>query len=129
MSAGAASRSIANVLALVADAWLVRAEKRAASKPSDALLLAEMASDVHVALAATPSADRPLLTTDHLWDQTEAAYFLGVSPRYLRESSCPKVLLPGAGEKGQPVVRYDPHEVTRWVDGWRTTTRRPERVA
>jgi hypothetical protein len=65
---------------------------------------------------------------DHLWSQREAAHFLGVSTRYLRESSCPKVLLPGTGEKGQPIVRYGPAAVEQWYLNWSTHQRR-ERIA
>lgn len=50
-----------------------------------------------------------------LWTQTEAAAFLCVTARYLRDSSCPKILLPGNGKKGQPLVRYDPEEVRAWA--------------
>jgi hypothetical protein len=57
-------------------------------------------------------------TGDSLWTQQQAAAALKVSPRYLRESSCPKVLLPGNGEKGQPLVRYDPAEVREWREQW-----------
>jgi hypothetical protein len=78
-------------------------------------------------LLATPAATAPL-ASDHLCTQAEAAYFLGVSTRYLRESSCPKVLLPGTGEKGQPVVRYDPSAVREWAAKW-STTKHTERIA
>lgn len=54
-----------------------------------------------------------------LLTQREAATFLGVSARYLRDSSCPKILLPGNGEKGQPLVRYDPSQVRTWAQAWR----------
>ena len=60
------------------------------------------------------------LPGDRLWTQREAAYYLGVSARYLRESVCPKVLLPGNGPKGQPIVRYDPAEVKQWAERWHT---------
>lgn len=63
------------------------------------------------------------LATDHLWSQKEAAFYLGVSARYLRESSCPKVLLPGNGTKGQPIVRYRPADVVAWADNWRCGSR------
>ena len=55
-----------------------------------------------------------------LWTQAEAAAYLGVTTRYLRDSACPKLLLPGNGPKGQPVVRYDPNEVRVWARAWRT---------
>lgn len=57
---------------------------------------------------------------DRLWTQKEAAYFLGVSARYLRDSDCPKVLLPGNGKKGQSLVRYDPADVRAWAQRWNT---------
>ena len=60
------------------------------------------------------------LPSDRLWNQREAAYYLGVSARYLRESDCPKVLLPGNGKAGQPIVRYDPADVKTWVARWNT---------
>ena len=71
--------------------------------------------------------DRPQLAADHLWSQKEAAYFLGVSTRYLRESSCPKVLLPGTGARGHPLVRYDPKAVREWAQQW-STARTRERL-
>jgi hypothetical protein len=52
--------------------------------------------------------------------QREAAYYLGVSARYLRDSDCPKVLLPGNGKSGQPIVRYDPVHVKAWGARWNT---------
>jgi hypothetical protein len=51
-----------------------------------------------------------------LWTQAEAAAFLSVSQRYLRASACPKLLLPGTGPAGKPLVRYDPNAVRAWVD-------------
>lgn len=64
---------------------------------------------------ARPEHPQGPLPTDRLWTQREAAYYLGVSTRYLRESSCPKILLPGGGEHQQPVVRYDPEQVKAWA--------------
>ena len=74
-------------------------------------------------LSATPPAaatEHAPLPTDRLWTQLEAAYYLGVSARYLRDSDCPKVLLPGTGKKGQPLVRYEPAAVKSWAEAWRT---------
>ncbi len=51
-----------------------------------------------------------------LWTQREAAEYLGVSPRYLRESACPKILLPGNGTGARDLVRYDPQDVRQWAD-------------
>lgn len=65
---------------------------------------------------------------ERLWTQREAATFLAVTPRYLRDSDCPKILLPGHGPKGQPVVRYDPADVRAWARAWHTSSR-SERVA
>lgn len=60
------------------------------------------------------------LPNDRLWSQSEAAYFLRVSTRYLRESDCPKVLLPGNGAKGHEMVRYDPADVKAWAENRNT---------
>jgi hypothetical protein len=37
-----------------------------------------------------------------------------VSERYLRDSTCPKVLLPGKGETDRPLVRYERAVVKEW---------------
>lgn len=55
-----------------------------------------------------------------LWTQAEAAKYLNVSVRYLRESACPKVLLPGNGKRGQPLIRYSPMHVIAWFSSWGT---------
>jgi hypothetical protein len=56
-----------------------------------------------------------------LWTQVQAAAYLNVSQRYLRDSSCPKHLLPGNGDKQrESVLRYKPEAVMRWVDNWST---------
>jgi hypothetical protein len=60
------------------------------------------------------------LPTDRLWTQAEAAQYLCVSARYLRDCGCPKVLLPGNGPKGQPLVRYEPADVKAWAEKWNT---------
>jgi hypothetical protein len=52
--------------------------------------------------------------------QKEAATLLAVSPRYLRASSCPKILLPGLGKAGKPMVRYDRTAVLAWRDSHRS---------
>jgi len=59
-----------------------------------------------------------------LWNQKQAAVYLGVSTRYLRESSCPKVLLPGNGEHGKPLVRYEPAAVRGWWQARQVTMRK-----
>ncbi len=67
----------------------------------------------------TPTGDEfARLPIDRLWTQREAAYFLGVSTRYLRESDCPRTLLPGNGPRGQPMVRYDPQHIRAWHTQW-----------
>jgi hypothetical protein len=63
---------------------------------------------------------RTELPTDRCWTQKEAALFLSVSTRYLRDSDCPKLLLPGNGKAGQPIVRYDPADVKAWTERWNT---------
>lgn len=51
--------------------------------------------------------------------QKEAAAYLGVSVSYLRASSCPKVLLPGTGPRGKPMVRYRVRDLDQWADAHR----------
>lgn len=55
-----------------------------------------------------------------LWTQAQAADYLNVSIRYLRDSACPKVHLPGHGRRGRPLVRYNPKDVAAWAERWRT---------
>ena len=50
-----------------------------------------------------------------LLTQRQAATYLNVSPRYLRESGCPKLLLPGTGPRQRPLVRYDQADVAAWA--------------
>lgn len=57
-----------------------------------------------------PTADLPTELT-----QREVAMLLRVSVSYLRESSCPKHLLPGNGPRGRPLVRYLRDEVLAWA--------------
>lgn len=69
---------------------------------------------------------RTLATSDHsaqYWTQRDAAAFLSVSPRYLRASSCPKVLLPGTGKAGRPLVRYERDAVSAWATSHRSDRR------
>ena len=49
-----------------------------------------------------------------LWTQKETAAHLGVSERYLRSSTAPKLLLPGTGPRRRPLVRYEPRAVEAW---------------
>ena len=51
-----------------------------------------------------------------LLTQKEAAAYLRVSPAYLRASSCPKILLPGNGRKGRPMVRYRAEDLNAWAE-------------
>lgn len=60
------------------------------------------------------------ITVLKLWTQEEAAAYLNLSTRYLRDSSCPKVLLPGNGPRRESLVRYKPEQVIQWVDSWST---------
>lgn len=64
------------------------------------------------------------LQLDHgfepLWTVLQAAAYLNVSERYMRDTDCPRVLLPGNGEKCQPLVRYIPVVVRDWAYRWRT---------
>lgn len=82
-------------------------------------------SFLHPATVTRDDHGRP--SVERLWTQQEAAAFLSVTPRYLRESNCPKILLPGNGKKGQPVVRYDPADVRAWARAWRTGASSAER--
>jgi len=49
------------------------------------------------------------LDSDRLWTDEQAATFLGLSTRWLRDSEVPKVRLPGSGRRCP--VRYDPEQV------------------
>ncbi len=51
-----------------------------------------------------------------LLTQKEASAYLRVSPAYLRASSCPKILLPGNGKKGRPMVRYRVEDLIAWAE-------------
>jgi len=61
---------------------------------------------------------------EDLWRQKRAAAYLGVSTRYLRQSSCPKILLPGHGEHGKPLVRYEPAAVRAWWQARQVTLKK-----
>ena len=60
---------------------------------------------------------------DRFIPQREAAAYLGVSVSYLRASTCPKVLLPGTGPRGKPLVRYRLADLDRWAEAYRLTPR------
>ena len=66
-------------------------------------------------LASTFSDTESATTTDALLTQREAADLLKVSVSYLRSSCCPKVLLPGTGPRGRPLVRYLRSDVLNWA--------------
>ena len=102
-------------LAELAAAWRAEADALTDERARRALRRAADAVD-----AGTRGGAALTLPADRYWTQKEAAAFLGVSARYLRESSCPKLLLPGNGVKGVPLVRYDPAQVRRWAEQWRT---------
>jgi hypothetical protein len=63
--------------------------------------------------------------TCRLWTQEEATLYLNVSVRWLRDSACPKIRLPGNGRTGEPLIRYRPEDVVKWVDSWCTRSLRP----
>lgn len=54
---------------------------------------------------------------DELITPKEAASMLKTSVGYLRNSDCPKVLLPTQGSRA--IVRYWKSEVRRWANQWR----------
>jgi hypothetical protein len=58
-----------------------------------------------------------------LWTQKETASYLGVSVRYVRASSVPRLLLPGNGSSGKPLVRYDSVAVIAWAVAHRANRR------
>lgn len=55
------------------------------------------------------------MSDDTLWTQRQAAEFLNVTTRYLRDSSCPRVALPSNVVGGKPRLRYDPAAVRAWA--------------
>jgi hypothetical protein len=65
---------------------------------------------------------------DELLTQKEAALVLRVSTRYLRNSDCPKVLLPPARGR-RPLVRYRRADVMAWADAWSSRASVPQRRA
>ena len=56
--------------------------------------------------------------------QPDAAAYLGVSTRWLRKSSCPKVLLPSNHVGGKPLVRYRQSDLDRWIEQRKLTLQR-----
>jgi hypothetical protein len=73
-----------------------------------------------------PAEPVPTEALPHLWSQDEAAKAMRVSVRYLRESTCPRVELPGNGDEGRPMLRYDPEVCRAW---WRKHLNREESAA
>lgn len=63
---------------------------------------------------------------DELLLQKEAAQLLKVSARYLRDSDCPKVLLPPTRGK-RPLVRYRRAHVLAWAESWTARATTPQR--
>jgi hypothetical protein len=57
---------------------------------------------------------------EQYWTQRDAAAFLGVSTRYLRNTACPKLVLPSTREHGRPTVRYVPEDVRAWAESFRS---------
>jgi hypothetical protein len=60
--------------------------------------------------------DMPATLPPALWTQKKVAEFLSASKRYVRDSSIPKLLLPGTGPARRPLVRYDPRAVQEWYN-------------
>lgn len=106
-------------LAQIAQSWREQAAQwRRVGDTTVSANFTRLATEVEEAIVH--AAQLHPLPDDRLWTQEEAAQFLSVSPRYIRESTCPKVLLPGNGERGQSLVRYDPAEVRAWARNWHT---------
>lgn len=113
---------VRDALVALAATWTARAAAlRQDGRARDAASLEQLAADVGQAIASTAptGATGAPLTDDHLWTVEEAARYLGVSPRYLRDCACPRILLPGNGAHGQSLVRYDPASVKAWATNWR----------
>jgi hypothetical protein len=53
--------------------------------------------------------------TEVLLSQKAAARLLGVSTSFLRQSSCPRVLVPGNGPVGKPLLRYSQTALLEWA--------------
>jgi hypothetical protein len=62
----------------------------------------------------------PVLPADEVLTQREVAALLKVSVAYIRASACPKLLLPGSGARGKPLVRYLRSDVLSWAMARRT---------
>jgi hypothetical protein len=71
-------------------------------------------------MSDTSSSTTTLATPEgRLWTPKETATYLGMSERWLRTSSVPKVVLPGRqtpGKRPRRTVRYLPSQVRAWVE-------------
>jgi hypothetical protein len=65
--------------------------------------------------------------TEQVMTQKEAAAAAKVSAGYLRNSDCPKLLLPGQGRSQKPVVRYLRSDVEAWLANHRVAPLMPTR--
>lgn len=68
----------------------------------------------------TPSAPDAPPRLDRLWTIEQAAAYLVVSPRYLRDTDCPRLRLPGRGPRRQALLRFEPEAVRAWAQRFRT---------
>jgi hypothetical protein len=60
-------------------------------------------------------------STEYL-TQKAAAHLLGVSTSWLRSSTAPRVLLPGNGPAGRPLLRYSRTALLAWASIGRSRT-------
>jgi hypothetical protein len=67
------------------------------------------------ALRLEASQRQAALPTDRLWTEKQAAAYLGMSERWMRDSDVPKVLLPGKGTARAAAVRYESDEVKAYA--------------
>ena len=78
-----------------------------------------MSTDMTPALQQlAPALPKPNLTDaerSECLTQKSAARLLGVSTSWLRSSSAPRVLLPGNGPAGQPLLRYSRAALLEWA--------------
>src|SRR5262245_43520752 len=65
--------------------------------------------------------------TGEMLTQREAAALLRVSPSYIRNSDCPKILLPGNGRRAKPVVRYRRNDILAWAESFAVTATHSQR--
>jgi hypothetical protein len=89
----------------------------AKSEPAPPTIL--VSSLTPVSATATSEASPPVAT---YLTQREAAHYLRVSIAYIRNSDCPKVLLP-SGRGRRPLVRYVREDLDTWVKTWRVSRR------